>query len=277
MRKSRILTIAGGTAAAGALAATAIAGTAGAAAAQTATLAAYHPAKAFGSVELGNPEQYETFLALQQGYNHGAVNYTNFTYADTASNVWAPVLNNGSEALTFTLGGQPYGHHLDSSSLQLKALSNGKVAFSGTGSYDGGGITWKMTGTIAGTKVKADIAYDGQAYKVHLEGQIAKADGSVSGTATSSTGQVMSFTWAAGSVQRVLHYAAPVRDVKVGRHDASFAFTIPAKVPGLAGVKVTVKVHDGGWGAKHDTYSHGVTGGAQTAYPIEAGNIAVQK
>jgi len=48
-------------------------------------------------------------------------------------------------------------------------------------------------------------------------------------------------------------------------------FTIPASVPGLAGTKVTVKVHDGGRGSAHDTYAHGVTGGPVTSYQIIGG------
>ena len=40
---------------------------------------------------------------------------------------------------------------------------------------------------------------------------------------------------------------------------------------GLGGTKVTVKVHDGGWGARHDRYAHGVTGTVLTPYPILGG------
>jgi hypothetical protein len=42
-------------------------------------------------------------------------------------------------------------------------------------------------------------------------------------------------------------------------------------VAGLGGTPVTVKVHDGGWGARFDRYAHGVTGGALTRYPIVGG------
>ena len=31
---------------------------------------------------LGNPLQYEVFLALQSGRDHGQVDYTNWTYAE---------------------------------------------------------------------------------------------------------------------------------------------------------------------------------------------------
>ena len=76
--------------------------------------------------------------------------------------------------------------------------------------------------------------------------------GSVSDTAESSQHQALTFTMPAGSFASVLHYIAPIRSAQVQRHDATFQFTIPASVPGLAGTKVTVKVHDGGHGARHD-------------------------
>ena len=34
---------------------------------------------------------------------------------------------------------------------------------------------------------------------------------------------------------------------------------------------MTVKVHDGGYGARHDTYAHGVTGTQLSPYPIIGG------
>jgi len=105
---------------------------------------------------------------------------------------------------------------------------------------------------------------------VFLVGKIAK-DGTVAGAAKSSTGQVLSFTMDQGSFASVLHYVAPIKAAQVQRHDASFTFTIPPKAGSLAGLKVTVKVHDGGWGAKHDTYRHGVKGGPLAKYPIIAG------
>ena len=67
----------------------------------------------------------------------------------------------------------------------------------------------------------------------------------MTGTATSSTGQALTFTMPAGTFASVLHYVAPIRSDQIQRHDATFQFTIPARVAGLAGTKVTVKVHDG--------------------------------
>ena len=103
-----------------------------------------------------------------------------------------------------------------------------------------------------------------------IAGKVA-ADGSVTGTATSSTGQAFTFTMPAGTFASVLHYVAPIRSDQIQRHDATFKFTIPAAVPGLAGAKVTVKVHDGGFGRAHDRYAHGVTGTQLTPYPIIGG------
>jgi hypothetical protein len=268
MRNSRrILTIGATAAAAAGLAAT-TAGAAGAAATP-----AYHhrPAQAIGRVELGNPLQYETFLAQQQGRYHGWVDYTNFTYTQPGSGVWAPAA--GPHGLTFTYGGQQYGHTLNSG-LKMWALSPERLAFAGSGaSVDNAGVTWVIKGQVHGAKVTATITYNGTVepgYKVFMAGKIAK-DGTVAGTAKSSTGQILPFIMDQGSFASVLHYVAPVKAAQVQRHDASFTFTIPAKVAGLGGTKVTVKVHDGGWGARHDTYRHGVTGGPLAKYPIIGG------
>src|ERR1700729_585752 len=116
----------------------ATAGVAGASAASASTIQRHQPPRAaYGSVELGSPLQYETFLAFQsnafQGNRfHGSVDYTNWTYAEP---------------------------------------------FSGSGSYNGGGITWTLKGQVTDHKVRATIAYDGQSYKVYLSGRVAD-DGS---------------------------------------------------------------------------------------------------
>jgi hypothetical protein len=225
------------------------------------------PREAYGSMELGSPLQYETFLALQGfGRNHGMVNYTNWTYAEPGSGVYAP--KNAALPLTFVYQGQQYGHTLNNG-LKLIARSPDRLAFSGTGAYSGGG-TWKIAGHIKDARLTATIAYDGQTYKVFLAGKVA-ADGSVSGTATSSTGQALTFSMPAGSFVSVLHYVAPIKADQIKGRDATFRFTIPAKVAGLGGTKVTVKVHDGGWGARHDRYAHGVTGTRLQPYPIIGG------
>ncbi len=231
------------------------------------------PREAAGSVELGSPLQYETFLALQGGRNHGDVDYTNWTYAEPGSGVYAPAA--GPHALVVTYQGSQYAHTLNGG-LALTALSPDKLAFSGTGSYNGqAGATWKISGKVTDGRVAATITYTGTlspGYKVALSGKIAR-DGSVSGTARSSSGQALTFTMPAGSFAPVLHYIAPVKSARVNGHNATFQFTIPASAAssGLAGTKVTVKVHDGGYGARHDTYAAGVTGTALTPYPIIGG------
>jgi hypothetical protein len=278
LRIRTILTAAAGTAAA----ATGIAAAAmlsAPVAASAATLTSARPALAWGSVELGNPLQYEKFLAIQNGSHHGTVDYTNFTYAEPGSGVWAPA--NSQQTLTFTYAGTPYAHTLNKG-LTLTALSPEKLAFSGSGFYNPqSSATWAISGLVNGNKVSFTIKYNGTlspGYTVTATGTIA-ADGSASGTATSSQGQALTWTEGAGAFASVLHYVAPISSAHVTtRHNATFQFTIPANVAGLAGTKVTVAVHDGGPGAAHDTYAHGVTGGALTAYPIIGGpGIYVQK
>jgi hypothetical protein len=278
MRIRTILTAAAGTAAA-ATGIAAVAMLSAPVAASAATLTSARPAMAWGSVELGNPLQYEKFLAIQNGSHHGTVDYTNFTYAEPGSGVWAPA--NSPQALTFTYAGTAYTHTLNGG-LKLTALSPEKLAFTGSGSYNGqAGATWTISGQVKGNKISYTIKYTGTlspGYTVTATGTIA-ADGSASGTATSSQGQALTWTEGPGAFASVLHYVAPVSSVHVKTgHNATFQFTIPANVAGLAGTKVTVTVHDGGRGAAHDTYAHGVTGGAQTAYPIIGGpGITVQK
>lgn len=253
------LLIAGG--AAGAMAASA--------SASTTQQRSQPPREAYGSVELGSPLQYEQFLALQGfGRYRGDVDYTNWTYAEPGSGVFAPVA--GPDALVFSLGSSTYAHTLNGAGLNLVALSPTQLAFSGTGSYNGpGNITWTIRGQVNGSRLRATIAYNGSAYKVTLTGTVAN-DGSVSGTAKSSQGQALTFTMPAGSFVSVLHYIAPLKAAQVQRHDATFQFTIPAG-SNLAGTKVTVKVHDGGYGARHDAYAAGVTGTTLTPYPIIGG------
>ena len=82
-------------------------------------------------MELGSPLQYETFLALQgSGRHHGIVDYTNWTYAEPGSGVYAP--QSGAHQLTFVYQGAPYAHTLNGG-LKLVALSPDRLAFSGTG------------------------------------------------------------------------------------------------------------------------------------------------
>ena len=149
------------------------------------------PREAYGSMELGNPLQYETFLALQgYGRYHGMVDYTNWqalasTYGEAHSGVYAPEA--APITLTFTFGGSPYLHTLNGASLQLTALSNNQLKFTGSGSYnpDPAAYPWTISGQVNGSKLTATIVYGGTGnpgYKLVMTGNIA-ADGSVSGTA----------------------------------------------------------------------------------------------
>jgi len=235
------------------------------------------PHEAYGSMELGNPLQYEQFLALQGfGRFHGNVDYTNWTYAEPGSGVWGPALNASGATkaipLVFTIGGSTYAHTLNGG-LSLTALSPDRLQFSGTGEYSQPGYPWTIKGTVTDGRIRATIVYGpglNPGYTLVLNGRVA-SDGSVSGTATSSAGQTLAFSMPAGSFVSVLHYVAPIRSDQIQRHNATFQFTIPASVPGLAGTKVTVKVHDGGPGRAHDTYAHGVTGTPLSPYPIIGG------
>jgi hypothetical protein len=233
-----------------------------------------HPRVAVGSMELSGPLQYEQFRAVQgfgHHHNHGQVTYTNWTYGVPGSGVYAPQA--GAHALDFTYQGVKYGHTLNGG-LKLTAKSPDRLAFSGTGVYNAqAGATWKIAGFVDRTQLRAVIEYTGTlqpGYKVFLTGQVA-ADGSVTGNARSSQAQDLTFTMPIGAFASVLHYHAPIQSDRIGRHDATFQFTIPRYVDGLAGVKVTVKVHDGGWGRWHDTYAHGVTGTPLSPYPITGG------
>jgi len=232
--------------------------TAGAASAST-TQARYQPPRlATGSVAVsgeGYPVQYEQFLALQGfGHNHGYVRYTNFGYAEPGSGVYAPAA--GPDTLVFTLGSS-YTHTLNGASLREVALSNNRLAFWGTGEYTGTPAqTWKIAGQVNGNHVSATIAYDAPStYKLVMTGTIA-SDGSAQGTA-SSPGQALTWTMPKGSFLSVLSYTARIQSDQIGGRNATFTFTIPnsAASSGIAGVQVTDKVHDGGFGPRHDTFA----------------------
>ena len=228
--------------------------TAGAGAASAATT--YHQPHrvASGSVELACPLQYESFLALQgYGRDHGFIDYTNWTYAEGGSGVYAPTA--GPDALVFTLGANSYTHNLNGASLRLVALSPTELLFYGTGSYTAGGVgaTWKISGQVNGDRLRATIIYNGSynhGYKVTLSGKIA-SNGSASGTAY-SPGQSLTFAMPIGSFFSVLHYVTPLESASVKGHNASFRFAVPTYVPGLAGTQVNDTVHDGGPGRWHD-------------------------
>ena len=61
----------------------------------------------------------------------------------------------------------------------------------------------------------------------------------------------------AGSFTSVLSYQAKVQSEKFQGRNVTFTFTIPNWVPGLHGIQVTDKAHDGGFGPRHDTFAQG--------------------
>jgi hypothetical protein len=237
---------------------------------------------ATGNVALSGPIQYESFAAFAgRSRDHGWVDYANFTYPDPGTRVWNI---GGTHPLTFAVGGSAYQHTINVTT--LTPLSAHSTSFSGTGTYnpDPTAYTWTVSGTVNRNAVKFTIVYTGTAdpgYTVSGRGVIA-ANGSVSGTATDSNRATLTFTMPAGSAFEVLNYTAPVTWAAVYQHhNANFVFTIPKKAPaGLAGLRIIVKVHDGGPGHAHDTYAHGACtsphNGPVNQYPITSGNITVR-
>jgi hypothetical protein len=221
-----------------------------------------------GSFSLASPAQYETINNVSAPVG-GSLSYTNFTYADPGSGVWS--LATGSPiALDFGLDGADYPHHLTVDSLQPTGL--GSFTFTGHGTYDpDASYTWNATGSVSGTALSMHIVYTGTnaGYSADVTGMV-NPDGSVTGSATSSTGQVLSLTAPAGSAFQALSYTAPVSTASVSGPSGQFSFVIPAG-HALAGVPVTVNVTDGGSpGPGHDSYAH--NGGS---YPITSGNLTV--
>jgi hypothetical protein len=263
---------------AGLVAATAVAGVGVATmgAASAATLHPHTPVRvSVGSVELGGSAlQYEQFVTVQgAGHNHGFVDYTNWAEPNTGTGVWAPEA--AAHALTFFNGTPSYVHTLNAG-LVLKADSNTKLEFSGTGSYPS--VPWTIKGQVHRAKVSFTITYNAPStYSVKASGLIA-ADGSASGTAKGSDGQALTWTMPAKSFGEVMQFTTRVTSdkVNVGTRTDTFTWTVPASAPaGIAGLKVTVKVHEGRHGLASDTYAHGVTGGPLSGYPIEAGSLYI--
>ena len=260
MSASKIRRITTGAAALG-LAAGLAATTAGAASASTAQARYQPPRVATGSVAVsgeGYPVQYEQFVALQGfGHNHGSVDYTNWTYAEPGSGVYAPTP--GADQLFVTYGGVQYAHTLNGASLSLTAVSNNRLAFSGTGAYSGG-QTWTIKGQIfKGNQVRATIYYDAPStYQMSISGTI-QPDGSLSGPAVSACQPGLAFAMPKGSFTSVLSYSTRIQSDHIQGRSATFTFTIPNSVSGLGGIQVTDHVRDGGPGSRHDTFAQGGT------------------
>ena len=236
---------------------------------------------ATGHVALANPSQYVNFAALAgHSRNHGSINYANFTYPLPGTHVWNI---SGTHPLVFTVGGSTYAHTMTVD--KVTPVSTHSTWFSGTGTYVGHPTyTWTVRGTVNWNAVSFSIVYTGtdKGYSLKGHGLIAR-DGSVSGTATDNRGNTLTFTMDKGSAFEVLRYTAPVAWAFVNRHgNASFGYTIPKWLPkGLAGLHIVVKVHDGGFGFKHDAFGFGVAtsrfNGPVTYYKITSGNILVRR
>lgn len=230
-----------------------------------------------GHVALSGPLQYVKFAAFGHTSHHGWVSYTNFDYATPGTHVWNI---SGAKSLTFTVGSDSYAHTIKT--LNIKALSPVKTAFSGTGFYNADpSTTWTMKGGVKSDSIWFSIVYitgTDAGYTVNGHGTIA-ANGSVSGSAVDRNGNTLGFTMPPGSAVSVLHYQTGLTFAWIMRHhNAKFGFTIPATAPaGLAGLPIIVKVHDGGPGFHFDTYGHGVAPGPVTYYTITSGNIFVHR
>lgn len=227
--------------------------------------------KATGSIALAGPAQYVSFNAFDYGAtgDRGTVNYTNFTYPDPGSGVWAL---NAQSSLVFEYGGLYYPHTMTIDSIY--PTSNTSYTFTGSGSFDpDNAYTWTVAGSVSGTTVSLHIVYTGAEAGYHLDatGTI-QQDGSVIGTSFSdSLGRTLTWAMPAGSAHEILNYSASVTDVEVTAPSATFSYTIPAGTDGLGGVPVTMNVTDGGSpGSAYDTYGHN-----GTDYTIIGGNLVV--
>ena len=166
----------------------------------------------------------------------------------------------GKHPLVFTAGGSTYAHTMYVTS--VTPVSTTATSFTGVGTYDPNpaDYTWTVSGTVNKEHVSFKILYTGKAdpgYTLTATGVIAP-NGSVSGTATDSNNLTLPFTMPAGSAFQVLRFQAPVTWATIGRHDATFGFTVPRMPVRLAGLHMIAKVHDGGPGFTHDTYAQGV-------------------
>jgi hypothetical protein len=246
----------------------------------TAAVAHHHlyVPKAKGDVALTGPMQYASFKAYDFGLtgDRGKIEYTNFEYPVVGTGVWNI---SGTHTLTFTRGGT-FVHNVTIDT--LKALSPEKTKFKGSGTYATTPPTYPFTisGKVKGSHIEFCFRYTYQgAPKVHGFGTIA-ADGSMSGLAYDGDVTPMTWTAPAGSAHEVLSYETWVTCAVESGADATFGFTIPNGFPGLSGLPIVVKVHDGGTpGTNGDTWAHGVATsacvGPVTPYVITGGNLVV--
>ncbi|MFC1595165.1 hypothetical protein ACFL3E_01930 [Patescibacteria group bacterium] len=111
----------------------------------------------------------------------------------------------GDYEITFTCISGCSGDY--SHEMTIDEMDLGSGEFSGTGNYiPNSAITWDVDGTVAGSEISImTIVYDNinPGYTVLLEGTIAP-DGSLSGTALSSTGQTSNWESTSGAAKEVL-------------------------------------------------------------------------
>ena len=234
---------------------------------------------ATGGIALSGPSQYVSFDAFDYGAtgDRGTVAYANFEYPAAGSGVWNVA---GTYPLDFVTGGSTYSHSMTVATVSPMSATASK--FSGTGFYvPDPSYTWTVKGSVHDATIDFVIVYTGTnaGYSVTATGTIS-ANGSMSGTATSSTLQALTWSTPAGSVHEVLAYRANVSCADIGDTTATFVFRIPAGFPGLSGLDVVAKVVDGGTpGTNGDVWQHGVAttacDGPTSAYPIVGGNLVV--
>jgi hypothetical protein len=234
---------------------------------------------ATGGIALSGPSQYVSFDAFDFGAtgDRGSVAYANFDYPAPGTGVWNV---GGTYPLDFVVGGSTYSHSMTVAS--VSPLSATASKFSGTGFYvPDPSYTWSVKGSVHDSTIDFVIVYTGTGagYSVTATGTIA-ADGSMSGTATASDLQTLTWSTPAGSVHEVLSYRADVSCAVIDDTTATFVFQIPAGFPGLSGLDVVAKVVDGGTpGTNGDTWAHGLAStpcdGPASAYPIVGGNLVV--
>ena len=234
---------------------------------------------ATGGIALAGPSQYVSFDAFDYGAtgDRGTVAYANFEYPAAGTDVWNVA---GTYPLDFVTGGATYSHSMSVATVRPMSATASK--FSGTGFYvPDPSYTWTVKGSVHDSTIDFVIVYTGTnaGYSVTATGTIA-ANGSMSGTATSSTLQALTWSTPAGSVHEVLSYRADVSCAVIGDTTATFVFQIPSGFPGLSGLNIVAKVADGGTpGTNGDTWAHGIASspcdGAASGYEIVGGNLVV--
>lgn len=249
-------------------------------AASTASAGPMPVPKATGSIGMANPMQFASFNAFDYGLtgDRGTVSYANFDYPAPGSGAWDV---RGTWEITFERGGT-FLHTVTIDPLVPTSTTSSKFAGTGYFNLDPVNFPVDIHGKVKGSDIWFTFAYTGAGSDLvaYGTGTIAP-DGSMSGIAY-DTVDPTPLTWSvpAGAAHEVLSYTAPVScAVAVDDTTFRFGFTIPEGFPGLTGLEIVVKVHDGGTpGTNGDTWGHGVGTncvGGTTDYAITSGNLVV--